>query len=220
MTISSVANSAAAASQSATSSAAKKTLTQDDFLKLFTTQMQFQNPLEPLDNYQMATQMSQFSSVESLNNINQGISNLLSSQTSWNNLQAQGLIGKKIEARGSGISVDQGVASMGSYQLSKPGNAIVQIYDAQGKCVRTIPVGSKDASRQKLEWDGKTQDGAALPDGSYTFRVTAVDEKGQAIPVTTYRSGPVSGVSFENGSVYFNVGSEKINFSDLTAILS
>ncbi len=218
MSISPVANSSAAGAQTAT--APKKTLTQDDFLKLFTTQLQFQNPLEPLDNNQMATQMAQFNSVEALNNINQSLNTMLTNQSSANNLQAQALVGKKIEARGSGLAIDQGVVSAGSYQLSKTGNAIIQIFDAQGKCVRTIPVGVKDTSKQKLEWDGKNQDGAALPNGNYTFQVTAVDEKGQTIPVTTYRSGLVSGVSFENGSVYFNVGSEKINFGDLTAILS
>lgn len=220
MSISPVANSAAAPVQGQTSTAAKKTLSQEDFLKLFTTQMQFQNPLEPLDNYQMATQMAQFSSVESLNNINQSLNNLLAYQTSANNLQAQTLVGKKIEARGSGLSIDQGAVSQGAYQLSKSGNAIVKIFDAQGNCVRTIPLGVKDTSKQKLAWDGKNQDGAALPDGNYTFQVTAVDGQGQTIPVTTYRSGVVSGVSFDNGAVYFNVGSERINFTDLTAILS
>jgi flagellar basal-body rod modification protein FlgD len=220
MNIASAVTSTAAASQSQTASAPKKTLSQDDFLKLFTTQMQFQNPLEPLDNYQMATQMAQFSSVQSLNNINQSLNNLLTNQASSSNLQAQALIGKKIEAGGSGISIEQGVVSAGAYQLSKSGSAVVQIFDARGKCVRTIPVGAKDASKQKLAWDGKNQDGAALPDGSYTFQVMAKDAQGQSVPVTTYRSGVVSGVSFDNGSVYFQVGSERIKFSDLTAILS
>ncbi len=212
--------SALSATQNQAASAPKKTLSQEDFLKLFTTQMQFQNPLEPLDNYQMATQMSQFSSVESLNSINQSLTSLLSNQTSANNLQAVGMIGKKVEARGSGLSLAQGEISEGSYQLSQPGNVAIQIFDAGGKLVRTIQAGPKDTSKQKIGWDGKNQDGATLPDGNYTFQVIAADAKKQPIPATTYRTGTVNGVAFENGAAYLNVGSEKINFADLTAILS
>ena len=204
--------------QSVTQTAKKNTLTQEDFLNLFVTQMRYQNPLDPIDNNQMATQMAQFSSLEALNNMNTILGNIAGYQASMNSFQGVGLIGKKVEAIGNGLSVDQGKVSEGYYQLSKPGKVTLQIYNAQGGLVRTIEDGQNDASRQKVVWDGKDQQGVTLPDGTYVFQVSALDEKGQAISVSSYMIDTVTGVSFENGVVYLNCGPKRITLSDILSI--
>jgi flagellar basal-body rod modification protein FlgD len=198
----------------------KSTLTQEDFLKLFMTQMKFQNPLEPLDNFQMATQLAQFNTVDSLTRMNETLNQLMASQNSMNNLQAAGLIGKKVETQGNRLSLQQGAVSEGTYQLARPGNAVIQIFNAQGGLVRQIDAGFRDTSRQRIGWNGNNQAGSTLPDGFYTFRVIAVDAQGQAVPVTTYRTGVVEGVSLENGSVTLQVNGEKVSFSDVLSILN
>jgi flagellar basal-body rod modification protein FlgD len=186
-------------SSTAATGKSKTVLTQEDFLNLFVTQMRYQNPLEPMDNYQMASQMGQMTSVETLKSIYEAVEKLSASQTSWSNFQASGLIGKKVESQGNAVSLEQGTVSEAYYQLASPGKALLQVYDAGGKLVWETEAGYKDTNKQKFEWNGKTLQGAQLPDGSYLLKVLAGDKKGNSIPVTTRGVGTVSGVSLENG---------------------
>ena len=206
-------------SQAAGDTKSKSTLTQDDFMNLFVTQMKIQNPLEPMDNYQMATQLAQFNSVEVLQNLTASIKNLELYQTTMNNLQLASLIGKKVEASSNTLQKSLGVQSEGYYQLPQTGKVTLQIFDSSGNLIRSIEAGTKDTSEQKFVWDGKDQQGVTLPDGKYTFQVSAVDEKGQSIQVSPYTVGTVTGISFENGISYIHVGSGKITLSEILAIL-
>jgi len=219
MSISSVTSTATTNSQG-TTGAKKNALTQDDFLKLFTTQLKYQNPLEPMDNFQMATQLAQFNSVDALMRMNETMTQLAANQNSMNNLQMAGLIGKKVKTQGNSLAIQQGAVGEGMYQLAKPGKVAVQILNAQGGLVRLIDAGAKDATLQKVEWDGKNQAGATLPDGVYTFKVLAVDAQGQSVSVATHQIGTVNGVSLDNGSVALQVTGGKVQFSDILSILN
>ena len=212
--------SAATTNSQGTAGAKKNALTQDDFLKLFTTQLKYQNPLEPMDNFQMATQMAQFNTVDALTRMNETMTQLAANQNSMNNLQMAGLIGKKVKTQGSSLAIQQGAVGEGMYQLAKPGKVAVQISNAQGTLVRLIDAGTKGTSWQKLAWDGKNQAGSTLPDGAYTFKVLAVDAQGQSVPVTTHQIGMVNGVSLDNGSVALQVNGSNVQFSDILSILN
>ncbi|NWF54435.1 MAG: hypothetical protein HXY45_06535 [Syntrophaceae bacterium] len=198
----------------------KNTLTQEDFLKLFTTQLKFQNPLEPLDNFQMATQMAQFNTVDALTKMNETMTQLAANQNSMNHLQSAALIGKKVETQGNRLSLHQGAVSEGMYQLARPARVTIQVFNAQGSLVRQMDGGIRDVSRQKIGWDGTDQAGQSLPDGFYTFRVLAVDSQGVAVPVTLFRTGTVDGVSVENGSILLQVNGDKVSFSDVLAFVN
>jgi flagellar basal-body rod modification protein FlgD len=219
MSVASIASTSTSSSQD-TATTKKNTLTQEDFLKLFTTQMRYQNPLEPLDNFQMATQLAQFNTVDSLTRMNEILNQLVASQNSISHLQAAGLIGKKVEAQGNRLAIQQGTVGEGVYQLGRPANVIIQILNSQGGVVRQIDAGSRGTSRQTIAWDGKNQAGAALPDGDYTFRVIAMDSQGQSVPVTTYQIGMVEGVSLENGAITLQVNGSKVAFSEILSILN
>ncbi len=212
-------NSAATATEALKKS--RSSLTQEDFINLLVTQMKNQNPLEPMDNYQMASQMAQMSTVESLNNIYKSVSQIASSQdTVANSLGTASLIGKTVEAQGNGLTLSQGTASGGTFQLAKAGNVLVQVYNSAGQLVWSQQSEVKDATSQKVAWQGKDQLGNSLPDGNYTFKVTAVDEKGTSINVTSRVSGTVTGIFFENGTPYIQVGSNRIAVKNITAIQS
>jgi flagellar basal-body rod modification protein FlgD len=204
----------------ANSTTKKTTLTQQDFMNLFTKQLQYQDPLAPMDNYQMATQMAQFETVQALSDMTKSIQTLQAYQASASSLQTVGLIGKKVQSKGNSLSIDQGVVSEGSYQLTKTGKVSIKIFDANGNMVRSIDDGVKNTSKQRVTWDGKNQQGAQLPAGNYTFSVSAIDEKNQQIQVTTSKVGTVTGISFENGTTYLNMGTDKITISDIIAILA
>ncbi len=219
MSVSSVTS--AVNSNSSVATAERKTaLTQDDFMNLFVAQMKYQDPLQPLDNNQMATQLAQFNTVNALATMNNTLSQMMTNQASLSNIQAGSLIGKKIEAKGNTLSIQQGIVSGGAYQLAQPGNAIIQIFDSNGNLVQQIGPAYKDTSVQSLGWNGKNKQGLTLPDGTYTFKVLAADQKGKAVTATTYQLGTVDGVSFENGTAYFQMGGSKVSFSDILAILN
>lgn len=211
---------AATQNTQATNTSRKTTLTQQDFLNLFTKQLQYQDPLAPMDSSQMATQMAQFSTVQALNNMTQSIQNMETYQASANTLQAVGLIGKKVETQGNSLYIDQqGNGSGGSYQLTKSGTVSIQIFDANGNMVRVINDGAKDTSKQTFTWDGKDQQGAALPAGNYTFSVSAIDGNNQSIQVSTSSIGTVAGISLENGVTYLDVGPNKVTIDQIVNIL-
>ena len=213
----------AAATQNAqaTNTSKNTTLTQQDFLQLFTKQLQYQDPLKPMDSTQMLAQMTQINTVAALSTMTQSIKNMEAYQASASSLQAVGLIGKKVEAKGNSLSIDgQGKVSEGSYQLAKAGQVYIQIFDANGNTVRVVNDGVKDTSKQTFTWDGKNQQGAQLPAGDYTFNVSAVDENNQPIQVTTSRIATVTGISFENGVAYLKMGSGRVTINDIVAILA
>jgi flagellar basal-body rod modification protein FlgD len=205
-------------SQSVSQTSKTDTLTQQDFLNLLVAQMKNQDPLNPIDNNQMATQMAQFASLDALNNMNTTLTNIANSQASMNSLQGIGLLGKKVEANGNSLSVEKGNVSEAYYQLSSPGKVTIQIFDAQGRLVRTIEDGLKDISKQKVVWDGKNEQGVTQPDGTYQFQVSAVDTKGQSVSASSNFVATVTGISFENGIVYLQCGPKKITLSDIISI--
>ena len=213
-------NAATATGASTNPTSKNSSLNQADFLNIFVTQLKHQDPLQPLDNNQMASQMAQFSMVQSLNDMTATLKSMESSQAAINNLQAASLVGKKVEVKGSTLSLSQGTASDGSYQLEKPGKATIKILDEKGSLVRIIESGVTDTEKQKFIWDGKSQQGAALPDGQYRFQVEAVDAQGAAIEVKTTMVGKVAGVTLDQGKAYLQIGSNKVLLSEIIAILA
>lgn len=222
MAIASVTNTTASATATTQPAGAigKTSLDQVDFLKLFVAQLKFQDPMQPMDNYQMASQMAQFSMVEGLNKMTESIKNMETSQSSANQLQAASLVGKNVEVKGNGLTVSGGKVSEGYYQLEKAGRVAVNIFDSRGSLVRTLELGAQDTAKQKLAWDGKNLAGTTLPDGQYSFKVTAVDEKNQAINVTTTMTGRVDGVSFDSGGTRLKIGSKQVLLSEIIAIVA
>jgi flagellar basal-body rod modification protein FlgD len=205
--------------ESAAQTKKKDTLSQEDFMNIFVAQLKFQNPLEPLDNYQIASQMAQFSSLEALTKMGESLQNVSAYQASMNSLQTAGLIGKKVEAAGNSLFVSGGSTSEGYYQLSGPGKVTVKIYDASGGLVRTLEEGVKDTSKQKIVWDGKNQSGASVADGTYTFEVLGTGETGQSVSSSSWMVGAVRGISFEQGITYLQLGATRITISDIISIL-
>jgi flagellar basal-body rod modification protein FlgD len=168
----------------------------------------------------MASQMAQFSMVQSLNTMSESMKNMESSQAAVNNLQAAALVGKKVEVKGSDLTLSQGTASEGSYQLDKPGKVTIKIMDEKGSLVRVIESGVTDTQKQKFIWDGKNQQGATLPNGHYSFQVSASDAQGAAIGVNTTMVGKVDGISLDQGKAYLQIGSNKVLLSEIIAILA
>ncbi len=162
-------NPLAASSSSGTSSAAEQ---QDRFMKLLVAQMKNQDPLNPMDNAQMTSQIAQINTVSGIEKLNTTVTSLLAS---FNNLQAQSatqLPGRSVLVPGSGLTLADGQA-MGGVELGGAADAVtVDIVDAAGTTVRSLALGASDAGVRSFTWDGLQTDGKAAAAGNYRLRVS------------------------------------------------
>ncbi len=195
-------------------------LGKEDFLKLLITQLQYQDPLSPLENTEFMAQLAQFSSLEQLQNVNSNLqTNLLLTQ-SLNNSLATNLIGKRIVALGKELYLTGKEGLEITFDLVADGGVTVKVYDDNGNLVRTLKPGALPSGRNRLPWDGKDSEGNSLPLGNYSFQVEATDSNGNSLDVTTYSTGLVTGVKFEDGNAVLMLGDQGVDLSDIIEILT
>lgn len=175
--------------------AADDTSIGDRFLTLLVTQLQNQDPLNPMDNGQMTSQLAQISTVTGINKLNDTMSALSASLGSNQYIQASGLVGHNVLAAGNKLQLAAatGAATGGVNLASDADHVMVTINDASGRAIRQIDMGAQSAGAQTFSWDGKTDAGAVAADGQYTFTVQAT-EAGAAVTADTLMSGHVDGV--------------------------
>jgi flagellar basal-body rod modification protein FlgD len=204
------------AKETATSGAAA---TQDRFMKLLVTQMKNQDPLNPLDNAQVTSQLAQLSTVTGIDKMNKTLEALIGSFQSNQSLQAAAMIGHGVLVPGAGLELVGGKGVFG-LELAEPAdNVQVTIRDASGAAVHVINVGSVETGMQPLQWDGSTDTGGTAADGHYTFEVNAT-RGGQKIDTTSLSLGQVMSVSTGAQGVKLNVPNiGAVNMTDVRQIL-
>lgn len=197
----------------------KNTLDRNDFMKLFITQMQNQDPLEPMKGTDMATQLAQFSTLDSMQNMSNSMDQLLNYQTSQNNLQLLSLIGKTVQGKGSSMGVLNGAVTPTQYSLANTADSCqVNIYNAAGTMVDSMDLGPASSGNHDLSWDGKMPNGTVVPDGEYTYTVTAMSN-GQQVNVDYRTTGKVTGVNFSGSQAQVTVdNSVAMNVADILAV--
>lgn len=212
--------SASAATQAA--SAAKDSnsaLGKDAFLKLLTTQLQYQDPTQPMDNTAMVAQLAQFSSLEQMSDVNTNLTKMLTAQGTALETTAAGLVGKTAVFSTNEVGLTEGKTATISATLSQAAaNATVVIQDSDGTTVRTIQEGKCPTGKNSFTWDGYDDDGNPLATGTYTFQVTASDTSGKSISLTQNGGATITGVVFNNGSPEFIAGGTTLQLSDISEI--
>ncbi|MCB0417422.1 MAG: hypothetical protein H6617_04395 [Bdellovibrionaceae bacterium] len=169
-------------------------LGKDDFMKLLLTQLQNQDPMNPMEHEQFAAQLAQFGSLEKLSGIEEGIKKVNSGFSDEQKLQALGMIGKEVKASGSSLDLKKG--SSVSFSPALPDNAQAvraMIYSPTGSLVRTIDLNNHDAGGA-IHWDGKNDRDQEMPAGAYRFQVLAVNKDGSPVEVGSDIKGTVIGV--------------------------
>jgi flagellar basal-body rod modification protein FlgD len=213
------------ANQTAVDQASSSYLSQDKvteqknmFLKLLVKQLQYQDPLNPMENTEFTAQLAQFSQLETLNTMNNNIEQMAKFQNSMNSMQAVLYIGKQVSASGNTINYSGG-ESVISLKLESNASAVnVKIYNSEGTVVRTIEVGNALAGDISCTWDGKDINGESLSPGTYYFGIEATDYNGTAVNATTYTNGTVTGVRYDSGMIYLEVGDKEVSLSQINKI--
>ncbi len=199
--------------------APKKELDQSDFLNLLTTQMQYQDPLKPMDNQEMTAQMTSFSSLNQLVDIGKKLDALQQTQGTLSQIQAASLIGKAVSLKGNNLQLGATRTATVPFQLATDAARVsLHIVDKEGNVVRTIEAGALNTGEQKVTWNGKDDKGNAMPAGEYTAEVDAFNGQGKKVDVQTFVKGIVSGVDLSGSSVSVTVNGMRLPLSALAGV--
>src|SRR6266699_3310241 len=175
MTDASIASTIAAATGTAGSSTLAGNF--QTFLTLLTTQLQNQNPLDPLDTNQFTQQLVQFASVEQQLKTNDQLSTLVSLQQTTQSTQALGFVGKTAVVDGSAAAMSNSQAAW-LLDVPKDSTVNISITNSAGQTVYSKDYAISAGDGQSFTWDGKGNDGTQWPDGNYKLTATATDNSG------------------------------------------
>lgn len=193
----------------------------DEFMQLLITQLQNQDPLNPMENSEFTSQMAEFASLEQLQNINGNLESLQLYQTALFNENAVSFIGNKVKAVDNTIKLNNQVPDELHFNLDYDASAIyVSIYNSSNDLVKTIEsIESYSAGEHNLVWDGKDDSGNQLPDDEYFYEVRAVGFDGFNFSATPFFEGIVDSVAFStNGTAYLSTGDRNIKTGNIIEV--
>jgi len=173
--------------------ATSATQIQDRFLTLLVTQLKNQDPLSPMDNAQITTQLSQISTVSGIDKLNDTVSSLAAALAASQTMSSATMLGRQVIAPGAKLTLADKRAA-GAVELAEAADRVtLSIVGPAGNTVRRLELGPSGAGLQAFVWDGTAEDGAAAKDGAYTYRIEAVRD-GKAVAAAPYTVGTVTGI--------------------------
>lgn len=189
---------------------------QDRFMTLLITQMKNQDPLNPMDNAQVTSQMAQLSTVTGINTLNDTMDSLIGSVQLGQTYQATNMIGHSVLVEGNSISTS---GSGGYFGVELPNGAssvTVNIKNGSGQTVRTLTYDTQKAGNMLEKWDGLTDSGSTAASGTYTFSVSA-KLSGSSTTSTALAVADVSSVTNNsNGNIKLNLSNgSSVSISDI-----
>ncbi|MEA3639790.1 MAG: flagellar hook assembly protein FlgD [Lamprobacter sp.] len=197
----------------------------ENFLLLLTTQLQNQDPLNPLENAEMTTQIAQINMVSGIERLNETLMAITGQIDANQALQASALVGKGVMVPGNKVMLQQDeegevYTTPFGIELKAPAeNVRVTVTDANGAVVSQFNTGSIDAGVSAFYWDGMTSEGIKAASGAYSVRLEAVDADDEAVAGEVLNYASVLGmtpqdqngqVSLDLGAVYGRVGLDAI----------
>lgn len=194
----------------------------DGFLRLLTHQLSNQDPLQPMDQKQIAADLAQFSQLEQLAQLNAKMDAVgAGSAGGGDRLYGANLLGKEVVTAGSSIDHDGESDRVElPFHLDRDAQRVVaSVVDGEGRTVARSAAGQAQKGPGSLFWDGLMDDGTKAPPGNYSFTVTAQDMGGRDFPGETDASGTVTGVRFDDGEVVLVVGDgRKVFLRDVVSL--
>lgn len=199
----------------------KTTLDQADFMTILLAQLKYQDPNNPMDDKEMAAQLVQFSNLEALNKINDGVTKLVEATSTDNLVSGVNYIGKSIKSSGYNLTVDKGTVSTLYYSLGEAvTNVTANVYDKDGDLISSEALGSKGIGDYSYVWDGKDTDGNTVADGTYGIIIRAENAEGSTVLVQSQISGVVTGVKTSSGKVYLELADGRtVELANVTEVV-
>ncbi len=187
------------------------------FLRLLTTQLQNQDPLDPLKSNEYTQQLAQYSQLEQTIQGNSTLNSILARLSSQDTAQAIGLSGRDVvlDSTASGLG-----AAPATWAYAADRDAVslaATITDATGKIVATaaLPTDSRSGG---FAWNGALAGGGHAPNGAYVLSVRGLDASGAVVPVTVNATGRVGDVTIANGVVGLDINGLSQPFSSIIRV--
>lgn len=206
---------ASSTTQSSAQAATDANASQDRFLKLLVAQLNNQDPMNPMDNAQMTSQMAQINTVTGIQQVNATLQSMAEQFAGMQVLQGSSMVGHNVLIEGNALTRSKGVAS-GAIDLGGQADAVkIEILSPGGQVLDTLSLGAKDAGRHTFDWDATSYLGTGEP----SYRVTAT-QGGNAVATTSLVRDTVTSVSSENGVMTVQLqGRGAVAYSNVKAIL-
>ncbi len=193
-------------------------LGKDDFMELLLTELQYQDPTDPMDSDKILTQTSELATLESADNTNKALEDLSKQLASSSNLSAISAIGKMGSLGTDSITLsDDDNPTFEIYFAHDIANGQVTIADSNNNIVKTFDLSPQNGGVLSFQWDGTDDNGNRLPAGSYS--ITADYSDGQTGSYTTaYGVYPIESVRFDGGDALLKMGSSYYPLSKVKEI--
>ena len=189
------------------------------FLTLLTTQLQNQDPLNPMDSNQFTQQLVQFSQVEQQINTNDNLKTLIGQGSNQTGSYAVSYLGKSVTVTNGNAPLASGQADW-TYNLgAAAAQSTLTVTDAKGNVVYT-GAGETAAGNHTFQWDGKNTGGTQLADGTYKLTVSANAQDGSAVTSQVASTGIVSEVDMTSGAPQLMIGPMEVGLADVSAVQS
>jgi flagellar basal-body rod modification protein FlgD len=188
------------------------------FLTLLTTQLQNQNPLDPLDTNQFTQQLVQFAGVEQQLRSNDQLASLVKLQTSAQASEALNFVGATAVVDGATTALSAGAATW-SLGVSKPSSVTVAISNSAGQTVYSGNYAMNAGEHQSFVWDGRGNDGIQWPNGDYTISATAKDANGQSVAVNTEVLGVVDSADLSTSPPMLSIGGQSFSVDKIKKVV-
>lgn len=188
---------------------------QDRFMTLLVTQMKNQDPLNPMDNAQMTSQLAQLSTVSGIDKLNSTMESLISNVQSSQTFQATSMIGKNVLVPGNTLQLNANASSFGVDLPASVDQLNVAIKDSAGNIVKHFNLGAQKAGVISLNWNGYSDAGVNMNNGAYTFQVSAVSA-GQSTTATGLSYDQIAGIS--NGSQGIALNLSTLGMVDMSQV--
>ncbi|WP_236702502.1 flagellar hook assembly protein FlgD [Thalassomonas actiniarum] len=196
-------------------------LTQEDFFALLTKELSYQDPTKPVENNEMISQMTAFSTTDGVTQLNDQFTDFASSMSSGQALQASSLVGRSVMVEDNSFTLAEGEMPKGKLITEEPASSVViYVENAAGEVVQTVPVGNIGSGESSFTWDGTESSGYAAPPGDYRFRVAGlVDGKASELQAMTYRKVDSVTLAGAGGNILLNLnGGSSMALSDVVEV--
>ncbi len=193
-------------------------LGQEAFLTMLVAQLEHQDPLNPMDGTDFTAQLAQFSSLEQSFKTNDTLEAILAAVNTGSEENLLDYIGKNIRSEDNAITVNNGQASQGSFSLNESAEVVVSIYSPDGREIKRIYLGQRDAGMHEIIWNGTDSQGTQVADGSYTYEIAAIGDGGNLVHSRPSITGEVTGVTYEHGEPYLLLDQRLVHPQTITKV--
>ncbi len=196
-------------------------LTQEDFFALMTQELAHQDPTKPVENNEMISQMTAFSTTDGVAQLNTAFAEFAATMSSSQALQASSLVGRSVLVEENVFGMSTGEEPKGKIVTDLPAsNVNIYVENTAGEIIQTVPVGNLPAGESVFTWDGMTSTGELAPEGAYRFRVAGlVDGQASELQAMTYRKVDSVTLAGASGQIVLNLnGGSSMNLSDVVEV--